>query len=161
MTIRPAVAEELSLVLKIYERARDFMRENGNPDQWGDVYPPKELVEENIESGILQVLENDGEIEGVFAFFPNGDPLYDDINGEWLNSEPYVAVHRIASAGRSKGIFNEILKFCKKYSSNLRIDTYPENAIMRKILIKNGFTECGTVICADMPFIVFHKIFEE
>ena len=157
MNIRPARTEDLSSALEIYKIARKFMLNNGNPEQWGEVYPPDDLVEFDIENERLYVIEENGAIEGVFAFFKNGDPLYDDIDGKWLNSEPYVAVHRVASAGRVKGIFSAILDFCVSYSNNVKIDTYKENAIMLHILEKNGFVKCGTVICEDMPFIVFQK----
>ena len=35
MTIRQAREAELGRILQIYADARAFMRENGNPDQWG------------------------------------------------------------------------------------------------------------------------------
>lgn len=46
--IRKARSEDLETILKIYEDARAFMAENGNPDQWKDGYPPKKLVEEDL-----------------------------------------------------------------------------------------------------------------
>ena len=40
---------DLKEILAIYERARKFMAENGNPHQWKNVHPPKESLIENIE----------------------------------------------------------------------------------------------------------------
>ena len=107
MNIRIAEQKDINTALAIYDRARKFMREHGNPEQWGDVYPPNELVKEDIEEKRLYIVEgDDGVAAGVFSYFPDGDPDYDEINGAWLNDEPYVAIHRIASAGTHKGIFS-------------------------------------------------------
>ena len=68
MNIRPARTEDLSSALEIYKIAREFMLNNGNPEQWGEVYPPDDLVEFDIENERLYILEENGAIEGVFAF---------------------------------------------------------------------------------------------
>lgn len=157
MEMRLVTADELSTALIIYERARLFMRENGNPNQWGDDYPPESLVKEDIEKKRLYFLVDGELVCAVFAFFENGDSVYDRIDGEWLNSEPYAAIHRVASAGNRKGVLAELLKLCEKRSKNLKIDTYCENTVMRQALAKNGFVECGTVFYENIPFIAFQK----
>ena len=35
MEIRHARPEELDLILELFEQAKEFMRKNGNPNQWG------------------------------------------------------------------------------------------------------------------------------
>ena len=39
MQIRRAKLEDLPQMLLIYQRARRFMKETGNPNQWKDSYP--------------------------------------------------------------------------------------------------------------------------
>ena len=39
--IRKATPADRPEILEIYSRARQFMRETGNPSQWGDTYPPR------------------------------------------------------------------------------------------------------------------------
>lgn len=156
MKIRLASGKDLNEVFRVYERARAFMRDNGNPTQWGNTYPPESLIKSDLEGNHLYVLENEkGELEGVFAFFPEGDPDYDAIDGAWLNNEPYAAVHRIASAGKSKGVFSLILDFCLQFSKNLKIDTHKQNAVMQHVLKKHGFVECGIITADGLPFIAF------
>ena len=46
--IRHARTEELDNIMKIYASARIFMAENGNKEQWGDGYPQRELIEEDL-----------------------------------------------------------------------------------------------------------------
>ena len=48
MKIRKAERKDLSDILRIYAYAREFMKEHGNPDQWGMVYPSPELVREVV-----------------------------------------------------------------------------------------------------------------
>ena len=45
MQIRQANIEDLPQLLALYDHARIFMAEHGNPAQWGKNYPSEELVE--------------------------------------------------------------------------------------------------------------------
>ena len=69
MEIRRATSGELDAILEIYADARRYMREHGNMEQWAGGYPPRELVERDIEQGICHVCEEDGELLGVFCYF--------------------------------------------------------------------------------------------
>ena len=162
MKIRAAQNNDLEKIFKIYDRARTFMRENGNPDQWGDVYPSHELICEDLAGGHLFVVTDDDDaIAGVFSCFVDGDPDYNVINGAWLNDEPYTAIHRIASAGTHKGIFTHIFNFCLTFSDNIKIDTYTQNLVMQSILKKHGFKYCGTITVEgvdDMEFLAFQFV---
>ena len=50
MIVRPAILNDLSIILDIYATARNFMRNTGNADQWKNIYPPKDLLEKDIEN---------------------------------------------------------------------------------------------------------------
>lgn len=159
MIIRTATYQDLEIILNIYERARAFMREHGNPDQWGDSYPSREIVISDLEQGYLRLLvDEENTVAGVFSIFLDGDPDYDVINGAWLNDEPYVAIHRIASAGTHKGIFTHIFNYCLNFSSNIKIDTHLNNVVMQSVLAKHGFIKCGTITVVGMEFIVFQFV---
>ena len=45
---RGARRADLDAILKIYARARQAMADSGNPTQWGDHFPPQELLEEEL-----------------------------------------------------------------------------------------------------------------
>ena len=145
MSARKATRDDLGRVLEIYERARAYMQSTGNPAQWGATYPPRELVEQDLQGENLFVLENENGIYGVFAFFPEGDEIYSKIDGKWLNDKPHAAIHRVASAGTQGGVLRDCVDFCLTCSKNLKIDTHTDNAIMQHQLKKVGFLECGTV----------------
>ncbi len=150
MRIRHTTWQDLPELEIIYERARQFMKETGNPNQWKDCRPNPSLIEEDIRVGQSYVLEDEGEILGVFALIFGEDPTYGIIeDGRWLNSRPYAAIHRIASAGKAHGFFKALMDFCQNKASNLRIDTHPDNKIMQHLIAKNGFTYCGIIYTDD------------
>ncbi len=71
---RGAVRGDLPQILKIYAHARAVMKASGNPTQWGDDFPPQELLEEDIDSNRLFLYVVNGQIEAVFAFILGRTP---------------------------------------------------------------------------------------
>jgi len=148
--IRNADLSDLKEIMDIYEYARKFMKQTGNRNQWANKFPPENLIKEDIEKKQLYIIEKSGFICGVFAFIIRNDPTYSIIkNGEWLSYEKYGTVHRVASNGKSKGIFNEIITFCESKINHLRIDTHKDNKIMQHLIEKNGFYKCGIIYVTD------------
>jgi len=145
--------------LAIYQRARDYMCQTGNPNQWKDSNPSAEILAKDITIGQLYVLEEIGVLQGVFALIPGKDPTYSYIEGSWLNSEPYAAIHRVASAGLRKGVLADCLAWCGSRYRNLRIDTHHDNRIMQHLLTKHGFTRCGIIYLENgEPRIAYQRI---
>lgn len=66
--IRLAVPEDFTSIMSIYAYARSFMQETGNPNQWGNHFPPEELIHNRIRDKQLFVLEENGTLHGAFAF---------------------------------------------------------------------------------------------
>ena len=83
---RGAVRSDLDRIMEIYARARRLMAESGNPTQWGENYPSRQMLEEDIDSNRLFVYVVNGELEAVFAFILGPDPTCAVIEeGSWLN----------------------------------------------------------------------------
>ena len=144
--IRKANINDLLEILEIYAYARSFMAQNGNPTQWGNTTPKKELLIENINDGLLYVVEEDGELQGVFYFSLENDPTYDVIkDGSWLSDKPYGVIHRIASAGKKKGVLKTCIEFCLEKTNHIRIDTHENNTVMHHLLTKYGFSKRGII----------------
>lgn len=149
-SIRPASPEQLPEILQIYASARQFMKENGNPNQWKDHFPPENMLAEDIRNGQLYVIENDSGIHGVFAFILGEDPTYQEIyEGNWLSDTPYGTIHKVASDGSVHGLVDKITGFCSQTISHLRIDTHEDNKVMQHVITKNGFQKCGMIRLAD------------
>ncbi len=145
MIIEKANKSHLEEILKIYERARNYMRETGNPNQWKSTHPLPEVLIKDIEKGNLYVITNKNIIHGVFALFYGQDPTYGYIEGNWLNSGEYVTIHRVASAGKTKGILPLAISYAQDQCDNVRIDTHHDNKIMQHLLSKLNFTKCGII----------------
>lgn len=146
MNIRKARLGDMKKILPIYADARAFMRENGNPWQWGDRYPPEELIRQDIKQGNCYVCVSDGEILGVFYYAEGDDPTYKIIeNGAWLNERPYGVIHRIASTRECRGVASFCFSWAVERCGNLKIDTHRDNVPMQRSLAKNGFTRCGVI----------------
>lgn len=146
MHIRQTTMEDLDNVMRIYASARQYMRSNGNLNQWTNGYPTMEMVIDDIRERSSYVCIEEDEIVGVFRFTLGEDPTYIKIyEGQWLNDEPYGVVHRIASATHQKGVASFCLRWCMEKCGNIRIDTHRDNVIMQKLLLKNGYTYCGII----------------
>lgn len=146
MKFRHTQIEDIPTIVKIYSHARTVMAATGNPHQWVDGHPHQSLLEDDIKKQISYVCEIDGRIEAAFVLLLEGDSDYDRIfDGQWLNDEPYVAIHRLASAGNVAGLAGAIFDWCAKTGANIRIDTHRDNRVMQHVLAKNGFTYCGLI----------------
>ena len=158
--IRAALPGDLPRIFVIYAAARAFMARTGNATQWGDAYPPEELVREDLRLGRLYVAEEGGEVQGVFAFLLGEDSTYQVIeNGAWRSDAPYGALHRVASAGQVRGVFGQMVDYAWGVIPHLRIDTHENNAVMRHLVEKYGFLPCGTIYTDDgTPRIAFERV---
>ena len=83
MEIRKASVQDLGQIMQVYDKARKFMRENGNAEQWGEDYPSAELIEHDIDKMYLCMSE--GRIACVFYYAAEEDEDYKEINGRRKN----------------------------------------------------------------------------
>ena len=161
MFIRPATMADVNEAAKIYDNARRFMKESGNPNQWGGAHPNGEDVMIGIEKGVSYVCEDKGEVVASFYFEKNADdPTYHKIyEGEWKSDEPYAVIHRIAVKYRGKGIIDFCFNECFKLFPNIRIDTHRNNIPMQKCLKRHGFEYCGIIhLLSGDERLAFQKV---
>ncbi len=152
MTIRKVSLCEVQKAEELYSHGREFMRANGNSEQWSCGYPSTEIIKDDIEKGHLYFCEDDSGVVAVFCYFFSPDSTYDEIYfGEWLNSEDYGVIHRIAVSKEShgRGVAKFIYDSCFEKCKNLKIDTHRDNIPMQKSLAKNGFVRCGIIHLAN------------
>lgn len=159
MTIRKSQIEDIPAIMPIYENARNFMSRSGNPHQWINGYPTTDDIISDIAVGCHYVILSDSsEIMGVFMFRIGHDTTYDIIEGAWLNDAPYGVIHRLASSGKTKGIADACFNFCFSLIDNIRVDTHPDNKVMQRAIMRQGFTHTGIIYCHNgTPRLAFHK----
>lgn len=153
-----ACEADLERILQIYEIAKKYMHENGNPHQWNGAYPDRKTLENDIACKRLYVYKVADVIHGVFVLLLDKEPTYDYVEGgQWLNEEPYGTIHRIASSREIKGFFRTCLDFCRKQTKNIRVDTHQDNLVMQHLAEKHGFVRCGIIYLKDgNPRIAYH-----
>ena len=159
----PAKTEQISQIMEILNGGREYQREQGFV-QWPDGYPPVSAIEEDIQKGVGYVLLADGEVAAYLYLGFEGDPAYPEIKGEWHFPEPYGVIHRMACAKAYRGIgavdraFSLAEAICKaKGIATLRIDTDGQNKRMQRVLERNGYTYCGTVVQGGGDRMAFDK----
>lgn len=143
--IRRANKEDIKFIMPIYEAAKKKMRADGNLHQWSDKYPDEDTLLNDITRNELYIAYDDEEIYGVFMLSYSGEGTYKEIQGAWLNDEPYAVIHRIASFGKEKNLLKDAINFAFEKTNNIRIDTHEDNNIMRTLLKKLGFIYTGII----------------
>ena len=159
MTVRPAAKEDLSRIFEIYDIAKHFMWNNGNPTQWAPNYPAQEQLESDIAAGHLFVVSDESQIHGVFAFILGEDPTYAIIEqGSWRSDSPYGTIHRVASDG-SGGILRIALDYAQTKANHLRIDTHEDNKPMQHLVEKYGFSKRGIIYASNgTPRLAYDRL---
>src|SRR5699024_4310187 len=91
MEIRLATEKDIPKMREIFDYGREVQLKSGNLNQGAAGYPSDELIQEDLEAGAVHVLVDDtAEILGIMSLFTEPDPTYEEIDGEWLNDEPYA-----------------------------------------------------------------------
>ena len=148
ITIRKSKPEDLPRLMEIFAHARSFMVSTGNPDQWAEDYPGRELLLKDIGSSDSYVVMVGSAVVATFVLRAGDDPTYRVIyDGEWPDDGPYATIHRIASDGSRKGILHLVMKFALERFTSIRIDTHRDNRVMRAAILREGFRYCGIIRC--------------
>ena len=160
MEIRLTTRNDLDEVMEIYKKARSFMRAHENPTQWLGGKPTREQIEHDIENKQSFVCTHESKIAGVLCFFIGTDPTYAIIeNGNWISSDTYAVVHRIASSGEFKGTGTFMMEWAFSRHSNIKIDTHEDNYVMQNMLKKLGYTYCGIIHLENGdPRLAYQKV---
>ena len=159
MQIRIAEKADLDAIMEVYDRAREHMRDAGNPNQWADGYPSRLMVAQDVLRGVQFVCEDDdGAIVGTFCLQAGPEKSYLKIEGEpWLNDVPYFVIHRFAARESGAGVGGAMMDWICKAANNVRTDTHEDNAGMQALLESRGFKRCGAIHLADgSPRIGYH-----
>ena len=173
--LRHGTLDDLVVIDRIYAYARWQMAATGNPTQWGAVHPPSSQIREDLERRRTLLLVDNGpsttphrvdadadpaprlteehapgeRVLAVFAVCKGPDPTYGNIDGAWLDGDPYVALHRVASSGLARHTARDCLLWAVEEYGNVRVDTHRNNGAMQHVLSACGFTRCGIISLGD------------
>lgn len=146
---------DLPDIMKIIGQAQDYFKNKGI-DQWQNGYPNEETFIHDIEMNHSYVFLSEDRVIATAMISFDGESTYDQIEGMWMNDEPFAVVHRIAVDSELKGqniagqIFDIVKALCLKNGiRNIRVDTHRENLSMQRVLEKWGFCYCGIIWLRD------------
>ena len=117
MKVCKAIIDDLNEIIDIYHIAVNHMFMENNTNQWSkDNTKFVRLVKKHIDNNEFFVVKNDDEIVGFFAMIEGIDVTYNNIDGKWLNNDPYITIHKIASKYYQKGIASFMLNYVIDYA---------------------------------------------
>lgn len=152
---------DLPAIELLYAAARRRMAADGNTRQWGDSYPPKELILSDIARGENYVMAEGDTLIATFVLQAAPDPAYAIIDGAWLNARPYATIHRLASGEGVHGIFAGVLDYVRRQYDDIRVDTHTDNLRMQHLLLRHGFRYCGGILLDAKQHADNHTISDE
>ena len=151
LTFRMANESDRESILNIYLEGANALKEDW-VDQWQGQYVPSfKDVDEHL--GVdLYVLEYHKRIVSTACLVEGIDEDYENINGKWNTSLPYISIHKVATSNEYKKqsfgrkMMSYIENFAKRKRMDLRIDTHKDNKKMRNFIISCGYKYTGEVI---------------
>lgn len=151
LTFRMANELDRESILNIYLEGANALKEDG-VDQWQGQYVPSfKDVDEHL--GVdLYVLEYHKRIVSTACLVEGIDEDYENINGKWNTSIPYISIHKVATSNEYKKqsfgrkMMSYIENFAKRKRMDLRIDTHKDNKKMRNFIISCGYKYTGEVV---------------
>lgn len=169
LAIKKAKLDDLSKIMTIIDGAKRQLAEYGSP-QWQNGFGPnEESMKKAIEEGSCYIAFQKETIIAVACLMTGVDEVYTNIReGQWQEEfDDYLSIHRFAVAREmtGKGIGQSFLAELVKTAKNLgycdiRIDTYPKNLGMIKIIEKCEFVYRGNVYfpIPDGERVAYQKI---
>lgn len=149
--IRKALLEDLDAIMEIIGSAQALLKERG-VDQWQDGYPNKDVIVSDILKGECYLLCHKEAVAATAVISTAGEVTYNQIDGAWLDSNPYIVIHRLAVGSNflGQGRAKELFLYAEELGQNLgiksiRVDTHNDNIAMQSLLKSLGYILCGEI----------------
>lgn len=161
---RQAVMADVDRIWEIILQAKEQMRQAGS-QQWNEDYPLPRNILSDIAEDFAYVLCYNGRILAYGAVSQAGEPAYYHLTeGEWLNDNLYILVHRLAVADEAKrqGIGTRFMQeveamSCRGGLYEFRVDTNYDNYPMQKLLARLGFEYRGKITYPHGERLAYEK----
>jgi Acetyltransferase (GNAT) family. len=143
MNIRKAAIKDIDEIMKLIKDAVHDMQRRG-VDQWDDIYPNREVIEEDVESGNLFVYDDDI-IKGIIVLNEYQDEEYNAVDWKYRKTRILV-IHRlcISTKYQSAGLARAMVRFAEDYARKnkyeaIRLDTFIDNERACKLYQGEGY----------------------
>ena len=163
LTFRMANESDRESILEIYLEGAESLKADG-VDQWQGKYVPSfKDIDEHL--GIdLYVLEYHKRVVSTACLVEGIDEDYENIDGKWNTSIPYISIHKVATSNKykkqsfAKKMMSYIENFAKRKRMDLRIDTHKDNKKMRNFIISCGYKYTGEVVLqGELERLAYNK----
>ena len=151
LIFRMANESDRESILEIYLEGSNALKEDG-VDQWQGKYVPSfKDIDEHL--GIdLYVLEYHKRVVSTACLVEGIDEDYENIDGKWNTSIPYISIHKVATSNKykkqsfAKKMMYYVENFAKRKRMDLRIDTHKDNKKMRNFILSCGYKYTGELL---------------
>lgn len=146
--------EDVDCILTIIQDGKQYLKDQGLPQWQNGTAPKQESIVRDIEKGEGYVLLYKTQICGYAALVSGVDEYYTRISeGRWDGEyAEYVSIHRVAVSvnirgqGLAKTFMHSLVAEAQRLGNHdIRIDTYPDNEIMKKVISDSGFIYRGMI----------------
>ena len=146
ISCRKGTPEELDAVCGLVEAANAEMRARGI-DQWDEEYPTREDFAQDIKTGSLYIVSEDGETAAVYVISEEAEDAYKEC--DWENANPCV-LHRlcVSPERQGRGLGKRILDRVERQLADMgydsvRLDVFSKNPRAMRLYEKNGYVRRG------------------
>lgn len=143
--------EHINEVLQLYKDASINLKLQG-VDQWQNNYPNELSLKNDMLHNESYVIIENNKVIATCSISLKEEITYSNIEGTWLNNEPYIVFHRITSSHKYKGCTVNFIEYTKKqfpHIHNIKIDTHIDNNVMQGWLNKHQFIFTGIITLSD------------
>ncbi|MBH1941885.1 GNAT family N-acetyltransferase [Mobilitalea sibirica] len=159
---RIAHKNDLEEVISLYNEAIAHML-HSKIYQWDERYPNEEVLTEDIEKNELYVLTEKDKIIACVVINEDQDASYHSANWKYV-SDKIAIIHRLCVHPRAqrKGIGKLLMKcseewICQQEYEAIRLDTFTNNHIARKLYEGLGYSYVGEVTFRKGVFLLMEK----
>jgi RimJ/RimL family protein N-acetyltransferase len=163
-----ATRADCDWIIQQINGCRQLMANHGS-GQWQGKEPSVATINEDIlQQRYFLLLENHQPCGG--AALMRHEPAYDSLlEGQWLNQEPYMVIHRffIAPSFQGRHLSKVLLARLEHHIEdnqvrNVRLDTHALNQPMRGLLARLQYRQVGKAWLANAgERLVYHKVLGE
>jgi GNAT superfamily N-acetyltransferase len=168
MILKYVTSDDMPNLMRIVRQAKEIMKHH-HSGQWQGSEPSEQTITHDIHQKQYYGLYVDNELVGGCALLPYEDDYHPLVSGQWLNTNPYMVIHRfvIDAEKHRQGFGLALLQSLEEVVQahgihNIRVDTHELNKPMHRLLIKAGYIQCGQALLKQAGLrVVYHKMIGE
>ncbi|MDR2044427.1 MAG: GNAT family N-acetyltransferase [Clostridium sp.] len=163
MELRLVKIEDINVIDKIFKHSIENMIKN-NIFQWDEIYPNKEILENDIRKNQMYKIILNSNIVSVFVLNKEYDKEY--LSAKWeYDGNNFVILHRLCvnAEYQNRGFGVKTMLCIEKHLKNngiesIRLDVFSKNPIALKLYNKLGYKRTGEATGRKGLFYFMEKI---